>query len=113
YVDVMCQMTDAKPISVYAIGARLTNDIPMNNYNYGQLQIRFDDGSVGWYEAGWGPMVSETAFFCERCVWTQRFGFHCSQRSLITREFGRCRSPYENRIHPSAPCGYRFVKQLY
>lgn len=63
YVDVMCQMTDAKPISVYAIGARLTNDIPMNNYNYGQLQIRFDDGSVGWYEAGWGPMVSETAFF--------------------------------------------------
>jgi len=27
------------------------------------LQIRFEDGSVGWYEAGWGPMVSETAFF--------------------------------------------------
>ena len=32
-------------------------------YNYGQLQVRFEDGSVGWYEAGWGPMVSETAFF--------------------------------------------------
>lgn len=63
YVDVMCQMTDARPISVYAIGARLTDDIPTDNYNYGQLQIKFDDGSVGWYEAGWGPMVSETAFF--------------------------------------------------
>ncbi|TJZ62806.1 Gfo/Idh/MocA family oxidoreductase [Sphingobacterium olei] len=63
YIDVMCQMTDAKPIQVSAIGARLTNDIPTDNYNYGQLQIRFDDGSVGWYEAGWGPMVSETAFF--------------------------------------------------
>ncbi len=63
YIDVMCQMTDAKPISVSAIGARLTDDIPRDNYNYGQLQIRFDDGSVGWYEAGWGPMVSETAFF--------------------------------------------------
>lgn len=63
YVDVMCQMTDAKPVSVYAIGARLTDDVPADNYNYGQLQIKFDDGSVGWYEAGWGPMVSETAFF--------------------------------------------------
>jgi len=63
YIDVMCQMTQSKPVQVSAIGARLTNDIPDDNYNYGQLQIRFEDGSVGWYEAGWGPMVSETAFF--------------------------------------------------
>jgi predicted dehydrogenase len=63
YIDVMCQMTRSKPIQVYAIGARLTDDMPEWNYNYGQLQIRFEDGSVGWYEAGWGPMVSETAFF--------------------------------------------------
>ena len=58
YIDVMCQMVRSKPIQVSAIGARLTNDIPQGNYNYGQLQIRFEDGSVGWYEAGWGPMVS-------------------------------------------------------
>lgn len=63
YIDVMCQMTRSKPISVSAIGARLTEDIASDNYNYGQLQIRFDDGSVGWYEAGWGPMVSDNAFF--------------------------------------------------
>jgi predicted dehydrogenase len=63
YIDVMCQMTRAKPIQVSAIGARLSEDVPEGNYNYGQLQIRFDDGSVGWYEAGWGPMISETAFF--------------------------------------------------
>jgi len=63
YIDVMCQMTRSTPISVSAIGARLTEDIPEGNYNYGQLQIRFDDGSVGWYEAGWGPMVSDNAFF--------------------------------------------------
>lgn len=63
YIDVMCQMTQSKPVQVSAIGARLTDDIPADNYNYGQLQIRFEDGSVGWYEAGWGPMVSETAFF--------------------------------------------------
>ena len=63
YIDVMCQMTRSKPTQVYAIGAKLTDEIPDWNYNYGQLQIRFEDGSVGWYEAGWGPMISETAFF--------------------------------------------------
>ncbi|UCS93879.1 Gfo/Idh/MocA family oxidoreductase [Echinicola marina] len=63
YIDVMCQMTGSKPVRVSAIGARLTDDIPEDNYNYGQLQITFENGSVGWYEAGWGPMVSETAFF--------------------------------------------------
>ena len=57
YIDVMCQMTRSKPTQVSAIGARLTDDIPEGNYNYGQLQIRFEDGSVGWYEAGWGPMI--------------------------------------------------------
>lgn len=63
YIDVMCQMTRSKPVQVSAIGARLTDEIPEWNYNYGQLQIRFEDGSVGWYEAGWGPMVSDNAFF--------------------------------------------------
>lgn len=68
YIDVMCQMTNANPVSVSAIGARLTDDIPQDNYNYGQLQIRFDDGSVGWYEAGWGPMISDTAFFIKDVI---------------------------------------------
>ncbi|MFY7828089.1 MAG: Gfo/Idh/MocA family protein, partial [Flectobacillus sp.] len=68
YIDVMCQMTRSKPLQVNAIGARLTDDIPEGNYNYGQLQIRFEDGSVGWYEAGWGPMMSETAFFVKDVI---------------------------------------------
>ncbi len=68
YIDVMCQMTRSKPLQVTAIGARLTEEIPPGNYNYGQLQIRFDDGSVGWYEAGWGPMISETAFFVKDVI---------------------------------------------
>jgi predicted dehydrogenase len=68
YIDVMCQMTRSKPVQVSAIGARLTDDIPEDNYNYGQLQIRFEDGSVGWYEAGWGPMMSETAFFIKDVI---------------------------------------------
>ena len=68
YIDVMCQMVRSKPIQVSAIGAKLTNEIPDDNYNYGQLQIRFEDGSVGWYEAGWGPMMSETAFFVKDVI---------------------------------------------
>ncbi|ADY51265.1 oxidoreductase domain protein [Pseudopedobacter saltans DSM 12145] len=68
YIDVMCQITRSKPISVHAIGARLTEDIPQWNYNYGQLQIKFEDGSIGWYEAGWGPMMSQTAFFVKDII---------------------------------------------
>lgn len=68
YIDVMCQMTESRPMQVNAIGACLTDDIAADNYNYGQLQIRFEDGSVGWYEAAWGPMVSETAFFIKDVI---------------------------------------------
>ena len=62
YVDVMCQMTGANPVRVSGMGARLSGEIREDGYNYGQLHIRFDDGSVGWYEAGWGPMVSHVDF---------------------------------------------------
>ncbi len=68
YVDIMCMMTRSRPVSVSAIGARLTPEIDADMYNYGQLQVRFEDGSVGWYEAGWGPMMSETAFFVKDVI---------------------------------------------
>jgi predicted dehydrogenase len=68
YVDVMCQMTGAKPVRVSAIGARLTNELAPGMYNYGHLHVTFDDGSVGWYEAGWGPMMSEVAFFVKDVI---------------------------------------------
>ena len=68
YVDVMCQMTGARPVRVTAMGARLSDEIRPDMYNYGQLQVVFDDGSVGWYEAGWGPMMSEVAFFVKDVI---------------------------------------------
>jgi predicted dehydrogenase len=68
YVDVMCRMTGARPVRVSGIGARLANDIVAGQVNYGHLQVTFDDGSVGWYEAGWGPMMSETAFFVKDVI---------------------------------------------
>ncbi|MDW5316705.1 Gfo/Idh/MocA family oxidoreductase [Rhizobium sp. PL01] len=63
YVDVMCQITDAKAIEVRGMGLRLSNEIAPSMYNYGHLQVLYEDGSLGWYEAAWGPMISETAFF--------------------------------------------------
>ncbi|NNK20100.1 MAG: Gfo/Idh/MocA family oxidoreductase [Flavobacteriaceae bacterium] len=68
YIDVMCLMTGSEPVSVSAIGAKLSDEIDPKMYNYGQLQVRFKDGSVGWYEAGWGPMMSETAFFVKDVI---------------------------------------------
>ncbi|MEL7179749.1 MAG: Gfo/Idh/MocA family oxidoreductase [Pseudomonadota bacterium] len=68
YVDVMCQITDAAPTRVHGMGLRLSDEIAEDMYNYGQFQVMFSDGSVGWYEAGWGPMMSETAFFVKDIV---------------------------------------------
>ncbi|RUM95447.1 Gfo/Idh/MocA family oxidoreductase [Pseudaminobacter arsenicus] len=68
YLDVMCQITDARPVEVRGMGLRLTEEIASDMYNYGHLQVLFEDGSIGWYEAGWGPMISETAFFVKDII---------------------------------------------
>jgi predicted dehydrogenase len=68
YVDIMCQVTRARPVAVHAVGARITGEIAPTMYNYGHLHIVFEDGSVGWYEAGWGPMMSETAHFVKDII---------------------------------------------
>jgi predicted dehydrogenase len=66
YVDVMCQLTGAQPVRVHGIGARLSAETKVQNY--GHLHVVFADGSVGWYEAGWGPMMSEVAYFVKDVV---------------------------------------------
>ncbi len=68
YVDVMCQISGARAVRVHGMGLRLSEEIAPDMYNYGQLQVVFEDGSVGWYEAGWGPTMSETAFFVKDVV---------------------------------------------
>jgi len=68
YLDVMCQITDAAPVEVRAMGLRLSDEIAPDMYNYGHLQVIFADGSVGWYEAGWGPMMSESGFFIKDII---------------------------------------------
>ena len=68
YVDVWCQITPARPLSVHAVGARLTETLRPGMYNYGHLHVTFEDQSIGWYEAGWGPMMSEAAFFVKDVI---------------------------------------------
>jgi predicted dehydrogenase len=54
YVDVMRWVTGADVTSISGIGQRLEQDVPENTYNYGMITLKFTDGSVGYYEAGWG-----------------------------------------------------------
>ncbi|HUX22736.1 MAG TPA: gfo/Idh/MocA family oxidoreductase, partial [Spirochaetia bacterium] len=68
YVDVMCQMTRAKPKIVQGMAARVSDEIASDKVNYGQLQVVFDDGSLGWYEVGWGPMMSRSAYFIKDVI---------------------------------------------
>lgn len=68
YVDVMCQMTQAKPKRVQGMAARVSDEIDADKHNYGALQVVFEDDSVGWYEVGWGPMMSKTAYFVKDVI---------------------------------------------
>ena len=68
YIDVMLQICDSRPVQVRGMGVRLSLEIAEAQVNYGHLQVIFADGSVGWYEAGWGPMISETAFFVKDVI---------------------------------------------
>ena len=66
YVDFMCNLVGSQPIRVNGMSARL--DSSLTTDNYGHLQVEFEDGSIGWYEAGWGPMMSETAYFIKDVI---------------------------------------------
>lgn len=58
YLDVMRWFTNSDAVSFCGIGQCLDADIAENTYNYGMLNIRFSDGSVGFYEAGWSRSFS-------------------------------------------------------
>ncbi len=68
YVDVMCQMTRSVPRLVQGIAARVSDEVDPGKHNYGALQVVFEDSSVGWYEVGWGPMMSKSAFFVKDVI---------------------------------------------
>ena len=109
YVDVMCQITDARPVEVRGMGLRLSDEIAADMYNYGHLQVLFEDGSVGWYEAGWGPMMSETAFFVKDVISPERLRL---DRHGRRRQVRRHRHPHQDSTHPPAPRRDRRGRQV-
>ena len=58
YIDVMRWFTGAEITEVSGIGMRTENDVPMGKYNYGLMTARLSDGSVAYYEAGWGNTIA-------------------------------------------------------
>lgn len=58
YIDIMHWYTGSKVLSVSGISARTEADIPEDCYNYGMICVTFEDGSVAYYEAGWGNTIA-------------------------------------------------------
>ncbi len=61
-------MSSARRVSVRGMGVRRSEEISTEMYNYGHFQVLLTAGSARWYEAGWGPMISETAFFVKDII---------------------------------------------
>ncbi len=58
YIDVMQWFTDAKVVDVSGVSTTTDDRVPEGKYNYGMITVRLSDGSVGFYEAGWGATMS-------------------------------------------------------
>lgn len=58
YIDVMRWFTGAEVTEVGGIGLRTEADVPEDRYNYGLMTVKLSDGSVAYYEAGWGNTMA-------------------------------------------------------
>ncbi len=58
YLDVMRWFTGAEIESVSGMGLKTEADVPDGCYNYGIMNVKLSDGSIAYYEAGWGNTMS-------------------------------------------------------
>lgn len=65
YVDLMRWYSGAEAVRVQGIGARIHPDVPEGHFDWEAYQITFDDGSRGYYEAGWGYSFPAERFLKE------------------------------------------------
>ncbi|MEM7565920.1 MAG: Gfo/Idh/MocA family oxidoreductase [Pseudomonadota bacterium] len=103
YLDVMLRITDAAPVQVRGMGVRLSEEIAETQVNYGHLQVLFADGSVGWYEAGWGPMMSDTAFFVKDVVGPKGAVSIVMEEGAASADHDTHTRTSRIRIQPAAP----------
>ncbi len=60
YLDVMRWFTGAEITGITGVGLRTEETIPKEKYNFGLITAKLSDGSVGYYEAGWGNTFSSS-----------------------------------------------------
>lgn len=58
YIDILKWYTNAKVVSVNGISQTLDEETPQNTYNYGLITVKMSDGTVAFYEAGWGGSIA-------------------------------------------------------
>ena len=54
YVDLMRWYSGAEAVRVQGVGGRVHPEVPEGCFDWEAYQVEFDDGSRGFYEAGWG-----------------------------------------------------------
>lgn len=58
YIDVCRWFTGSEIESTNGIAAKTDKEVPQNSYNYGMMTMRLSDGSIAYYEAGWGNTIA-------------------------------------------------------
>lgn len=58
YIDLLKEYTNAKVVSVSGISQTLDEETPKSTYNYGLITVKMSDGSVAFYESGWGGSIA-------------------------------------------------------
>lgn len=57
YIDVCRWATGAEIIEVGGISSVMDSECPEGQFNYGLMTMKLSDGSVAFYEAGWGGSI--------------------------------------------------------
>ena len=58
YVDICHWFTGCKVTDVSGVATKLDSQVPENSYNYGMMTLTLSDGSIAYYEAGWGNTIA-------------------------------------------------------
>jgi predicted dehydrogenase len=58
YVDVCRWFTESEIVDFGGVAIRMDKQVPENSYNYGLITMYLSDGSIAYYEAGWGNTIA-------------------------------------------------------
>lgn len=58
YVDICRWFTGSDVADINGIAAKIDKEVCEDSYNYGMITMTLSDGSIAYYEAGWGNTVA-------------------------------------------------------